>query len=65
MNLHGPPEKSPEAKQLAIDNGFSYRNLLGELIYAYIICRLDIRYAVSYLARFYKAPHDEHYKALK
>ena len=65
MNLQGPPEKSPEAKQLAIDNGFSYRNVLGELIYAYVICRLDIGYAVCFLARFSDAPHDEHYKALK
>ena len=56
MNLQGPPEKSPEGKQLAIDNGFSYRNVLGKLIYAYVICRLDIGYAVCFLARFSDAP---------
>ena len=50
MNLQGPPEKSPEAKQLAINNSFFYWNLLGELIYAYVICRLDIRYAVCFSA---------------
>ena len=65
MTLEGPPEKTVEAKQLAKENGFSYRNILGELIYAYVICRLDIGYAVCFLARFSDSPHDEHYKALK
>ena len=65
MKLQGPPEKSPEAKQLAINNGFSYRNALGELIYAYVICCLNTGYAVCFLALFLDAPHDEHYKALK
>ena len=59
MKLQGPLEKSPEAKQLAIDN------VLGKLIYNYVICRLDIRYTVCFLAHFSDAPHDEHYKALK
>ena len=55
----------PKAKQLAIDNGFSYQNYLGELIYAYVIGRLDIGYAVCFLARFSESPHEEQYKALK
>jgi hypothetical protein len=37
----------------------------GELIYAYVICRLDIGYAVTFLARFSQAPAREHYYALK
>ena len=65
MTLKGPPEKSPEAKALSLKCGFSYRNILGELIYAYVICRLDIGYAVCFLARFADAPHEEHYRALK
>ena len=65
MTLEGPPEKSVEAQMLAKENGFSYRNILGELIYAYVICRLDIGYAVCFLARFSDAPHDEHFKALR
>ena len=65
MSLEGPAEKTVEAKELAKKNGFSYRNLLGELIYAYVICRLDIGYAVCFLARFSDSPHDEHFKALK
>ena len=65
MNLEGPPDKSEEAKELARRNGFSYRNVLGELIYAFVICRLDIGYAVCFLARFASKPHQEHFTALK
>ena len=65
ITLDGPPEKSPEAKELARQKGFSYRNLLGELIFAYVICRLDIGYAVCLLARFSGNPHAEHFDALK
>ena len=61
MELQGPTEKTPEAKQIAINHGFSYRNILGELIYAYVICRLDIGYAVCFLARFSESPHEDHY----
>ena len=42
MTLEGPPEKSVEAQLLAKENGFLHRNIMGELIYAYVICRLDI-----------------------
>ena len=38
---------------------------MGELLYAYVICRLDIGYAITLLAKFSKAPHDRHYSALK
>ena len=65
MGLEGPKEKTAEAKELASKHGFSYRNLLGELIYAYVICRVDIGFAVCFLARFSANPHDEHYVALK
>ena len=65
MTLEGPKEKTPEAKELISQEGFSYRNVLGELIYAYVVARLDIGYAVCLLARFSQAPHKEHYRALK
>ena len=65
MTLEGPPEKSPEAKTLAQETRFSYRNVVGELIYAYVIARLDIGNAVCLLSRFSSAPHKEHYRALK
>ena len=65
MTLEGPPEKTEESRAIAKKFGFSYRNLLGELIYAYVICRLDIGYAVCCLARFSDKPHEQHFVALK
>ena len=63
--LSGPAEGTPEHSALATAAGFSFRQLLGELIYAYVICRLDIGYAVTFLSRFSTAPHADHYSALK
>ena len=65
MRLEGPKEGTQEAKELIRKHGFSYRNLLGELVYAYVVCRVDIGFAVCFLSRFSSAPHDEHYTALK
>ena len=45
MTLEGPHEKTAEAKEIVSKKGFSYGNVLGELIFAYIICRLDIGYS--------------------
>ena len=65
MKVEGPKEKTPEAKELERKHGFSYRNLLGELIYAYVICRVDIGFAVCFLSRFATSPHHDHFVALK
>ena len=65
QKLEGPPEKSPEARAIERSYGFSYRNLLGELMYAYVIVRLDIGYSVCMLARYSGAPHEQHFKALR
>jgi len=45
--------------------GFGYRNVLGELLYAYVLCRADIGYAITTLAKFSQRPNKEHYLALK
>ncbi len=63
--MEDPKKKTPEAKALAQAKGFSYRNVLGELIHSYVIARPDIGYAVCLLARFSVAPHKDHYRALK
>lgn len=65
QKVTGPPEKTVEARLLEKKHGFSYRNLLGELMYAYVIARPDIGFAVCLLARFSTAPHDDHFQALK
>ncbi|KAG7338168.1 reverse transcriptase RNA-dependent DNA polymerase [Nitzschia inconspicua] len=61
----GPSEGSPEHADLCDSQGFSYRTLLGELLYAYITCRPDIGYAVVTLSKFASAPHAYHYSCLK
>jgi hypothetical protein len=52
----GPAEHTAEAALLAKEMGYDYRSLLGELIYAYTVCRLDIGYAVTKLARHSQSP---------
>lgn len=61
----GPAEGTNEYRDLAATAGFSYRQILGELIYAYVVGRLDIGYAVTFLARSSGAPTAAHYAALK
>jgi hypothetical protein len=63
--LEGPAEGTREHKALELEAGFSYRQVLGELIYAYVVCRVDIGYAATFLSRFAQAPTIEHYRALK
>jgi hypothetical protein len=45
--------------------GFSYRELLGELLYAYVTARPDIGYAITTLAKFAKEPARIHFLHLK
>ena len=61
----GPCENTPEHKQLEEQMGFGYRSVLGEVLFAYVLCRPDIGYAVTTLAKFSTAPNELHYKSLK
>jgi hypothetical protein len=61
----GPPIDSPEGKSLALDQGFDYRGVVGEIVYAYILCRPDFGYAVTLLSRFNSCPAPCHYAAAK
>ena len=61
----GPPEGSPEHANLAAEQGFAYRTLLGELFYAYIACRPDIGYVVVTLSKFAVTPCKFRYLQLK
>jgi hypothetical protein len=62
----GPTKHTPEGKAL-VDKKykFSYRTVLGKLIYAYVAGRLNISYAVTKLARHAASPDVIHYDALK
>jgi hypothetical protein len=61
----GPTEGSTEHRTLEKERGFSYRQVLGELTYAYVVGRVDISYIVTLLARYSSAPDRCHYFALK
>jgi hypothetical protein len=63
--LTGPADGTYEHRKLEETFKFSYRQLLGECLYAFVVGRLDIGYAVTLLARMASAPHAEHYTALK
>jgi len=63
--LAGPMEGTKEHRSLEESVGFAYRQVLGELVYAYVVCRLDIGYAVTFLSCFAQSPAKEHYLALK
>ena len=61
----GPLAETPEAIALEKKWGFTYRQCLGELIYAFITTRPDIGPAVATLAKFSAHPADCHYIAVK
>ena len=61
----GPEENTKEHADLQEKEGFGYRSLLGELMYAYVTCRPDIGYHVTTLSKFSTAPAHVHYAALK
>jgi hypothetical protein len=61
----GFAENTVEYASLAKEMGFSYRTLLGELLYAYITARPDIGYAIATLAKFSTSPAKIHYHRLK
>ena len=61
----GPLEGTTEHKKLQESAGFSYRTLIGELLYAYNVCRLDIGFAISTMSKFSTNPTSLHYTYLK
>jgi len=61
----GPVENTPEHKALKAEQGFGYRSVLGEILFAHVFCRPDIGCTVMTLAKFSTAPNALHYKSLK
>ena len=61
----GPPSRSPEGVLIQNEMGFSYRALLGALIFACVVVRLDIAYSLSLLSRYAEYPARVHYLGLK
>jgi hypothetical protein len=64
LTLEGPKEGSKEHFDLEHQVGVSYCQVLGELMYAFIVCHLDIGYTVTLLSCMSSCPHHEHYTAL-
>jgi hypothetical protein len=54
-----------EERELETQMGFSYRQAIGELIFAMTICQLDISPAVIKLSQYSQAPAKCHYQAVK
>ena len=56
-----------EATLLGIEviAGFSYRSVLGCIIYVYVVARIDIGFAVTLLARFSDHPAKIHFDSLR
>jgi hypothetical protein len=65
QSTKGPDINSDEGKTLKRKNGFDYRSVIGEIVYAYILCRPDYGFAVSLLSRFNTCPAQCHYDAAK
>eukprot|EP00957_Ditylum_brightwellii_P121084 9235803-Ditylum_brightwellii.AAC.1 len=59
------PSSEAESNQLEAEEDFSYHSAIGELIFAYVICRTDIGYTVAELSKFSASPACCHYKAIK
>jgi hypothetical protein len=65
LQLAEGPESMKERQQLEETMGFSYRQAIGELIFALTICRIDISVAVITLSQYSENPAKEHYQATK
>ena len=61
----GYKEGTAQHKVLEDKAGFAYCTLLGEIIYAYMTCQLDVEYAVTTLSKFSSTPLEYHYNLLK
>jgi len=61
----GPVENAPEHKALEAEHGFGHRSVLGETMFACVLCRPNVECAVATLAKFSPAPNALHCKSLK
>ena len=61
----GLVENTPEHKALEAEQGFGYRSVLGEILFAYVLCQPDIGYAVTALAKFSTAPNTLHFSMIR
>jgi hypothetical protein len=65
LELSYGPEDVKEQQELETQMGCSYRQAIGELIFAMTICGLDISPAIIKLLQYLEAPAKCHYQAAK
>ena len=65
LDLAIPPANEKEAEILSKEMGFTYRQVLGEVLFCMVTCRPDISFAVIKLSKFAVNPAKEHYLAMK
>ena len=58
------PVTETQQKQLQQQMGFSYRQVIGELLYPMVKCRPDIAFHTTKLSQYMANPASEHYQAL-
>jgi Reverse transcriptase (RNA-dependent DNA polymerase) len=63
QNATGYPEGSAEHRALEEDMKFSYRNVIGELVWVFIVGRVDLGFSIGFMTRFSAAPACIHYRA--
>ena len=59
------PTTDTKRKELTDEFRFSYRSAIGELLFAYMLCHLDIEYDMAELSKFSQNPARCHYVAVK
>jgi Reverse transcriptase (RNA-dependent DNA polymerase). len=64
-STRGPSIDSNEGIALTKKNGFNYRSVVGEIVYAYVLCCPDFGYAVTLLSQFNTCPARCHYNTAK
>ena len=61
LELAKSPDTEKQQRELEKAMGFSYRQAIGELIFAFRICRPDITVPVIKLSQYASRPASEHY----
>jgi hypothetical protein len=59
------PDDPAEAQALELEMGFSYRQAIGELIFAMTVGRIDTSYPIIKLSQYSAKPPKAHYQAVK
>jgi hypothetical protein len=65
LELATPPATYQQQKQLQDAMGFSYRQVVGEILYPMVKCRPDVAFHITKLRQYSANPAQVHYEALR